>query len=65
MSDDVENIMRRIVRDNQEARAKFQGLTARASSAVVAGNWDALTEIVKEAGSDGNSEQQQEKPDVR
>lgn len=55
MSDSEEAILRRIARENQEARARFAGLTARTSSAVVAGDWDALNAIVKEASNDGNN----------
>lgn len=54
MDGDQEAILRRIVRENQEARARFQGLAARTSSAVVAGDWDEFQTIIKEAGNDGN-----------
>ena len=57
MSDDaLEDVLRRIVRGNKEARARFAGLAARTSSAVVAGGWDDLVQIVKEASDDGNGD---------
>lgn len=52
--DALEDALRRIVRENQEARARSEKIAARTSSAIVAGDWDALQAIVKEAGNDGS-----------
>lgn len=62
MDGDQEAILRRIVRENQEARARFQGLAARTSSAVVAGDWDEFQTIIKEASNDGDNESSEPDP---
>jgi hypothetical protein len=50
----LEDILRRISAENQTARAKFENLSHRTVSAVVNNDRDAFSEIIRDAGNDGD-----------
>lgn len=55
MDSSPEALLRRIVHDNQAARLRFSGLADRTITAVVAGDWDKLGPIVREASDGGDT----------
>lgn len=50
--------MQRIIRENKEERARFEGLAHRTSAAVVNGDWEEFSKIIKAAGSDQPNDEQ-------
>ena len=43
------DILQRMIRENQEGRARFERLSARTSDAILSGNLDELGNIVRDA----------------
>ena len=57
----LEDILRRIAAQNQQARARFERLAHRTVVAVVNNDRDAFSEIIRDAGNDGDDSGQSEK----